>query len=93
MSNRRVSLQIPTPEEDAMIAVGIANDPDTYEPSGAEIAEMRSLRRGRPATASSKVLLSVRYSPEVVAFFRATGPGWQTRMDDVLKSWIATQAP
>ncbi|MBS3965143.1 MAG: BrnA antitoxin family protein [Methylomonas sp.] len=31
---------------------------------------------------------SIRYSPEVVAAFKATGKGWQTRMDDALKEWL-----
>jgi len=37
-----------------------------------------------------KVLLSVRYSPEVVEYFKSTGEGWQTRMDDALKEWMAS---
>lgn len=49
---------------------------------------MRTLR-GRPKSESKKVLLSVRYSPEVVAFFKATGEGWQARMDSVLKEYVA----
>jgi uncharacterized protein (DUF4415 family) len=36
-----------------------------------------------------KVALSLRLSPEVVAHFRATGPGWQRRIDDALKEWVA----
>jgi uncharacterized protein (DUF4415 family) len=43
---------------------------------------------GRPKSQSSKVLLSIRYSPEVIDYFRATGPGWQTRIDRALKEWI-----
>ncbi|MDB5826009.1 MAG: hypothetical protein JWQ73_229 [Variovorax sp.] len=46
-------------------------------------------RGGRPRSASSKVLLSVRYSREVVDFFRATGEGWQSRMDGALKEYVA----
>lgn len=46
-------------------------------------------RGGRPRSVSSKVLLSVRYSREVVDFFRATGDGWQSRMDGALKEYIA----
>ena len=46
-------------------------------------------RGGRPRSASSKVLLSVRYSREVVDFFRATGEGWQARMDGALKEYVA----
>jgi uncharacterized protein (DUF4415 family) len=34
------------------------------------------VRRGCPKAKSRKVLLSVRYSPEVVEYFRATGEGW-----------------
>ncbi|MEO5347200.1 MAG: BrnA antitoxin family protein [Magnetococcus sp. YQC-9] len=92
MSNRKRFLEMPTPEEDARIALGIASDPDTYEPSDTEIMAMRPVRKGRPAKSDRKVLLSVRYSPEVVAFFRATGDGWQKRMDDVLREWVATRS-
>jgi uncharacterized protein (DUF4415 family) len=35
-----------------------------------------------------KVALTVRYSPEVIAYFKATGSGWQKRMDEALKNWI-----
>jgi uncharacterized protein (DUF4415 family) len=31
----------------------------------------------------------VRYSPEVLAYFRATGAGWQTRMDEALRDYVA----
>jgi uncharacterized protein (DUF4415 family) len=49
------------------------------------------VRRGRPKAESRKVLLSVRYSPEVINYFRATGEGWQVRMDEALKEWIRAQ--
>ena len=81
-----------TADEDAAIAAGIAADPDTYEPSGAEIMAMRPVS-GHSHIIARKVLLSVRYSPEVVSFFRATGKGWQTRMNDALKEWISAHAP
>lgn len=47
--------------------------------------------RGRPQAATRKVLLSVRYSPEVVEYFRATGEGWQARMDEVLRRYVASR--
>jgi len=31
----------------------------------------------------------IRFSPEVIAHFKVTGKGWQTRMDEALKEWIA----
>jgi uncharacterized protein (DUF4415 family) len=52
-------------------------------------AARKALRRGRPKKAARKVQVSIRYSPEVLAHFRATGKGWQTRMDEALKEWIA----
>ena len=42
-------------------------------------------KRGRPASASRKEQVSIRYSPEVLTYFRATGEGWQTRMDAALQ--------
>ena len=42
-------------------------------------------KRGRPVSASRKEQVSVRYSPEVLSYFRSTGEGWQTRMDAALQ--------
>jgi len=36
----------------------------------------------------TKKPIYIRFSPEVVDYFRATGKGWQTRMDEALKEWI-----
>ena len=36
----------------------------------------------------AKVLLTIGLTPEVVEYFKATGPGWQGRMDEALKDWI-----
>lgn len=46
-------------------------------------------RGGRPKSEAPKVLLSVRYSREVVEYFRSTGEGWQSRMDGVLREYVA----
>lgn len=51
------------------------------------------VRRGRPKAESTKLALTVRYDAEVVAAFRATGRGWQTRMNDALKDWLKTHSP
>jgi uncharacterized protein (DUF4415 family) len=43
-------------------------------------------KRGRPPLGSAaKVQQSLRLSPEVLEHFRSTGPGWQARIDDVLR--------
>jgi uncharacterized protein (DUF4415 family) len=36
-----------------------------------------------------KQATNIRFSPEVLAYFRATGPGWQTRVDEVLKNFVS----
>ncbi len=39
---------------------------------------------GRPRSASPRQLISLRLPAEVIARWRATGPGWQTRMAERL---------
>ena len=48
------------------------------------------VRKGRPKSNTAKVALTVRYSPDVVEFFRNTGEGWQTRMNEVLMNYVNT---
>ena len=40
---------------------------------------------GRPKTAAPKKSVHLRLSPDVLAYFRKTGPGWQTRIDETLR--------
>ena len=49
------------------------------------------VRRGRPAGSGQKTQTTVRISKDVLEFFRATGPGWQTRLDNALKRYVASQ--
>jgi uncharacterized protein (DUF4415 family) len=42
------------------------------------------VRRGRPP-GSSKNLVSLRLDKDVIDHFRASGPGWQTRLNDALR--------
>jgi uncharacterized protein (DUF4415 family) len=51
------------------------------------------VRRGRPKIASPKRALTVRYDADIVETFKATGPGWQTRMNDALRDWLKTHSP
>src|SRR5947208_10410793 len=44
--------------------------------------------RGRPKKPDAKVHTHIRLSPQVLGHFRATGPGWQTRIDEVLRNWV-----
>ena len=81
----------PTRKQDAEILAAAKSDPDAQPLTAAQLAAMVPLRslRGRPKSASKKLLLSVRYSPEVVAYFKSTGEGWQARMDGVLRNYVS----
>ncbi|PVE07735.1 hypothetical protein B472_07610 [Limnohabitans sp. Rim28] len=45
--------------------------------------------RGRPKAEITKVRVGMRLSPEVIAHFKASGDGWQTRIDAALRQFIA----
>ena len=47
-----------------------------------------SLRRRGPQKSPKKIPISIRLSPDVASGLRATGDGWQRRVDDVLRSWL-----
>jgi uncharacterized protein (DUF4415 family) len=80
----------PTPEEDAGITAAALTDEDNPPLTNEELGQFKPTR-GRPVGSvaeSRKEPISIRLSPEVVESFRATGEGWQTRIDEVLKAWV-----
>ena len=46
-----------------------------------------------PQKAPTKELVSIRLSRDVVESFRASGDGWQTRIDRALKEWLKAHQP
>ena len=54
--------------------------------TGADLYQGEKLvRRGRPKLAHPRQLLSLRLPVQVIARWKATGPGWQTRMAEALE--------
>lgn len=51
------------------------------------------IRRGRPKLEAPKRALTIRYDADVVDAFKATGKGWQTRMNAALRDWLQTHSP
>ena len=51
-------------------------------------AQFATASRRDPSRRYSKEAISIRLSPEVLWAFRAGGPGWQTRIDNVLLEWV-----
>jgi len=76
-----------------------------YDPNDAEAARAwltqadlirggKVARRGKrgPQKAPTKTLVSLRLSPDVINHFKATGRGWQTRIDSTLMESIKRRA-
>ena len=66
-----------------------------HTPQMIEGYQKAAAARGRPGgttQANTKQAVTVRYSPDVLAAFKATGKGWQTRMDDALRDWLRTHS-
>lgn len=58
--------------------------------AGADLYEGDKLiRRGRPKSAAPKEPVKLRLDPDVLAALRATGDGWQTRINDMLRASLA----
>jgi uncharacterized protein (DUF4415 family) len=85
---------LPTPEEDAAITAAAQADPDALPLTDAEWTAVKpKARRGRRLAAVTKERITIRLSREVVETFRASGDGWQTRVDSALKDWLKTHSP
>lgn len=54
----------------------------------AAATEMLRPKRGRPVSVNPKAHVNLRLDPDVIAAFRATGRGWQTRLNAALKDWL-----
>lgn len=92
----REALIAMTGEEDKAMTEAALADPDArplgekqfdrMRPTSA--ADLNRRLRGRPRLQTPKRLVSLRLDPDVVTRFRATGPGWQSRIDAVLRAHL-----
>lgn len=89
--SRRPTVRMPTAAEDKIITGAARSDPDAQPLTPKQLDAMVPLAsvRGRPKSANKKLLVSVRYSPEVISYFKSTGEGWQSLMDSVLRKYVA----
>jgi uncharacterized protein (DUF4415 family) len=91
---KKASIQIPSLEEDREISNAANADPDATPLTDEQMGQMVPLKalRGRPRLANRKQLVSIRYSPEVLDYFRSSGAGWQSRMDAVLRQYVESRS-
>lgn len=82
------------PPEQDFVWDGVDEDdrPATAEELQAGIEAARK-GRGRPAGSGTKEQVAIRFDNDVLAAFRAAGPGWQTRMNAALRDWLKTHSP
>lgn len=93
MTTLRAKMMAALPERaEAVSESNTWHDPDDAPEWTAEQFERadvyrgnKLVRAGRPPSANPKQALKLRIDPDVVEYFRATGPGWQTRINDTLR--------
>jgi uncharacterized protein (DUF4415 family) len=88
---KRPTVRMPTVDEDRAITAAARSDPDALPLTPKQLNAMVPMKtlRGRPKSDNKKLLVSVRYSPEVIGYFKSTGEGWQALMDSVLRKYVA----
>ncbi len=86
--------------EERRINAAARRDADNPPLSDAELAAMRpasevlphvvaAFRRTRgPGRKPRKQQITLRLDPDIIAFFRSTGRGWQTRINDILRAHV-----
>jgi uncharacterized protein (DUF4415 family) len=73
-------------EAEPELATSILREhPELAEPMRKRTEELRR-RRGRPRVEKPRQQVSIRLDPDVIAKFKATGPGWQGRINAILKA-------
>jgi uncharacterized protein (DUF4415 family) len=101
----RQSLASISDAEDTAITKAARTDPDAGLMTDAQFARARRLSRvevgriaqiarrgrGRPLAERKKVPVTFRLDPDVLAALKAQGPGWQTRVNELLALWVKRQ--
>ena len=84
---RKIALD--TPEEDAVITAAALSDPDAQPLTDEEWERvLPTVRRGRPPAEVKRPMLSMRVDPDVLAHLRASGKGWQTKVNAALRTLV-----
>ena len=58
-----------------------------------ELLKVMGIKPRGPQKAPIKQATTIRLSPDVMAAFKDTGAGWQTRINEALKDWLRTHSP
>jgi uncharacterized protein (DUF4415 family) len=77
----------PTVNEDVQITAAALTDPDNPPLTNEELRQFKRTP-GRPQGSGKKEQVTIRLDADILEQFRATGSGWQTRINDALRDWI-----
>ncbi|WP_114973581.1 BrnA antitoxin family protein [Rhodoferax ferrireducens] len=92
-----MSKRIPLIDDNGEVRELTAADMRVFKPASEvlplTLQKTLGMRPRGPQKAPTKVSTTIRLSNEVVQAFRATGDGWQTRVDAALKDWLKTHSP
>lgn len=58
-----------------------------------ELQRKLAARRRGPGRAPLKVPTTIRFDPDVLAALKATGSGWQTRVNEAMREWVKSRSP
>jgi uncharacterized protein (DUF4415 family) len=69
-------------------------DPDLFSPAQQVLPTSLQKKLGvrGPQKEPTKERITLRLSPDVLKSFRASGSGWQSRMDSALRDWLQTHS-
>ncbi len=88
-----MSKRAPLTDADGEVRELTADDLAKFRPAHEvlplELQETLGIRRRGPQKSPTKVPTTIRLSAEVVEYFRSTGEGWQSRVDGVLREYVA----
>lgn len=65
--------------------------PDLATPEWQAKFAQTLVQRGRPKAAVTKISTTIRLDPDVLAAFKADGPGWQTRINQALRKSVGLE--
>jgi uncharacterized protein (DUF4415 family) len=70
---------------DADIGQAVTDDPDTFIP------DSQWIKNARVVMPQAKEMVTLRLDPDVLAWFRQSGRGYQTRINAVLRAFVEAQ--
>ncbi|WP_029891690.1 BrnA antitoxin family protein [Polycyclovorans algicola] len=90
MPKLKTGTVVPTVAEDKAIIAAARGDADAKPLTDAQWkAVAPTVRMGRPPKAAPKEAVKLRLDPDVLAVLRASGAGWQTRVNAILRERFA----